>query len=95
MSDSRPALRGSICRHRSAHLAAGGRRRIQWAALLLALLAVLVPAAFADQPYAPSRDYDLMHARIELRFNVDQRQGDGPGDPYAFCAARRHLATEF
>jgi aminopeptidase N len=43
-------------------------------AALLAALAMLVPASFADQPYAPSRDYDLTNARIELRFNVDQRQ---------------------
>jgi aminopeptidase N len=44
------------------------------AVLLLAALAILAPGSPADQPYAPNRDYDLTHARIELRFNVDQRQ---------------------
>ena len=43
-------------------------------AILLAALAILAPGLFADQPYAPDRDYDLTHARIELRFDVDQRK---------------------
>jgi aminopeptidase N len=28
----------------------------------------------ADEPYAPSRDYDLQHSRIALRFNLDQKE---------------------
>jgi aminopeptidase N len=42
--------------------------------LLLVASAGLVSISFADQPYAPSRDYDLTHARIELRFDVEQRK---------------------
>jgi aminopeptidase N len=29
---------------------------------------------FADEPYARSREYDLQHSRIALRFDVDQRK---------------------
>jgi aminopeptidase N len=57
--------------HPAARFVHGKRLRVVW---LLAALAVLASASFADQPYAPDRDYDLMHARIELRFDVDQRQ---------------------
>ena len=42
--------------------------------LLLLWLALIVPAARADQPFAPSRDYDLQNVRVELRFNLDQKQ---------------------
>ncbi|PYU29262.1 MAG: hypothetical protein DMG32_00380 [Acidobacteria bacterium] len=42
--------------------------------LLLALVAAIGPAARADEPFARSRDYDLQNARIELRFDLDQRQ---------------------
>jgi aminopeptidase N len=41
---------------------------------LLALGAAVGPNARADQPFAPSRDYDLQNARIELRFDLDQRR---------------------
>src|ERR1700686_3464118 len=41
---------------------------------LLALGAAAGPKARADQPFAPSRDYDLQNARIELRFDLDQRE---------------------
>jgi len=44
------------------------------AILLLAALAALVPVSLADQPFAPDRDYDLTHARIELRFDLEQRK---------------------
>src|SRR3990170_1479189 len=44
------------------------------AVLLLAAFAALVPVSLADQPFAPSRDYDLTHARIELRFDLEQRK---------------------
>ena len=41
---------------------------------LAALLAVFVaPLQLrADEPYARSRDYDLQHSRIALRFDLDQ-----------------------
>ena len=42
--------------------------------LLVLWLALIVPAARADQPFAPSRDYDLQNVRVELRFNLDQKQ---------------------
>lgn len=40
--------------------------------LLLALL--LGASASADEPFARSRDYDLQHSKIVLRFDVDQRK---------------------
>ncbi|MGB7283153.1 MAG: M1 family aminopeptidase [Candidatus Acidiferrum sp.] len=41
-----------------------------------AILAVLFAALQlrADRPYAPSRDYDLQHSRIALRFDLDQKK---------------------
>ena len=42
--------------------------------LLLALGVVVGPRARADEPFARSRDYDLQNARIELRFDLEQRQ---------------------
>jgi aminopeptidase N len=50
---------------------------------LLAALALLLSAgycassAFADEPYARSRDYDLQHSKIALRFDVAQKQITG------------------
>ena len=74
MSDSRPALRGSYLQAPIGRLAKAEGGASSGPRCCSRLLAVLVPRALADQPYAPSRDYDLMHARIELRFNVEQRQ---------------------
>jgi aminopeptidase N len=48
--------------------------------LLAALLAVAgaqVASVFGDEPYARSRDYDLQHSRIALRFNVEKKQVTG------------------
>src|SRR4029077_4560333 len=42
--------------------------------LLLVSGAAIAPWARADEPFARTRDYDLQNARIELRFNLDQRQ---------------------
>jgi aminopeptidase N len=42
--------------------------------LLLVLAAAIAPQVRADEPFARSRDYHLQNARIELRFNLDQRQ---------------------
>ena len=50
------------------------RRGIAAISFVLVALAVVVPAARADQPFAPSRDYDLQNVRVELRFNLDQKQ---------------------
>src|SRR5438309_9826786 len=46
---------------------------------LLALVAVLAifiaaPQLRADEPYARSRDYDLQHSKIALRFDLDQKK---------------------
>jgi len=51
------------------------RRRITWfaAASVLALLFVALQLR-ADEPYARSRDYDLQHSRIALRFDLDQKK---------------------
>ena len=55
----------------------GQRRsiRIENAALFCTLF-LLCSALFlrADQPYAPSKDYDLQHSRIALRFDVNQKK---------------------
>src|SRR5271154_1615439 len=40
---------------------------------LLAIL-FLTLHLFADEPYARSRDYDLQHSRIALRFDLDQKK---------------------
>ena len=44
--------------------------------MLIGLLAVLClcPALRADEPYARSRDYDLQNARIQLRFDLNQKK---------------------
>ena len=43
---------------------------------LAALLAIFiaVPQLSADEPYARSRDYDLQHSKIALRFNLEQKK---------------------
>jgi aminopeptidase N len=44
--------------------------------LLLGLLILPCAAGYlrADEPYAPSREYDLQHSRIALRFDVPQKK---------------------
>jgi aminopeptidase N len=42
-------------------------------ALFVALIGVVWPL-HADEPFARSRDYDLQHSRIVLRFDVDQKK---------------------
>src|SRR5882762_10064726 len=43
---------------------------------LAALLAIFIaaPQLLADEPYARSRDYDLQHSKIALRFDLDQKK---------------------
>src|SRR6266850_4478005 len=43
---------------------------------LVALLAIFIaaPQLRADEPYARSRDYDLQHSKIALRFDLDQKK---------------------
>src|SRR6202166_4216775 len=45
--------------------------------LAAAIFATLIFAALrlqADEPYARTRDYDLQHSKIALRFDVDQKK---------------------
>jgi aminopeptidase N len=42
-------------------------------AALLAILAIALQLR-ADEPYAPSRDYNLQHSKIALRFDVEQKK---------------------
>jgi aminopeptidase N len=53
-------------------------RQVRLAALALAaLLAVTgtpVAKVFADEPYARSKDYDLLHSKIALRFDVEKKK---------------------
>ncbi len=42
--------------------------------VLFIALASLGRVAFADEPYARSRDYDLQHSKIVLRFDISQKQ---------------------
>src|SRR5216684_7370862 len=43
---------------------------------LSAVLAIFIaaPSVRADEPYARSRDYDLQHSKIALRFDLDQKK---------------------
>ena len=41
---------------------------------LLAMLFLLTMQAKADEPYARSKDYDLQHSKIVLKFDVEQRK---------------------
>src|SRR6266849_5390132 len=52
------------------------RHRSRRAFLALALLAIFIaaPQLLADEPYARSRDYDLQHSKIALRFDLDQKK---------------------
>src|SRR5215831_18828315 len=43
-------------------------------AALMAGLLVLAPRAKADEPYARSKDYDLQHSKIALRFDLDEKK---------------------
>jgi aminopeptidase N len=43
----------------------------------LALAAAQVASVFGDEPYARSKDYDLQHSKIALRFNLEKKQVTG------------------
>ena len=50
-------------------------RRIRRQGVMLALLALGAALILrADEPYARSRDYDLQHSKVSLRFNLEQRK---------------------
>jgi aminopeptidase N len=51
--------------------------RLRYGKRLLVTVILIVSFAFsvpADEPYARSRDYDLQHSKIILRFDVDQKK---------------------
>src|SRR5947208_13427086 len=51
------------------------RRRLVFLALAVLLACFLaLPKLFADEPYARSRDYDLQHSKISLRFDLEQKK---------------------
>jgi aminopeptidase N len=52
-------------------------RRFWLGVAFLAACALAPPSLFADEPYARSRDYDLQHSRIVLRFDTAQKQVTG------------------
>src|SRR5271163_4798089 len=64
MSISLFSSNGSRPLRRTAYLAVAGLFAILFLTLHL----------FADEPYARSRDYDLQHSRIALRFDLDQKK---------------------
>ena len=45
--------------------------RILAALLMLAFFGIAVQA---DEPYARSKDYDLQHSKVVLKFDLDQKQ---------------------
>ena len=49
------------------------RKMIPGVAIWLAVLAFAVGLR-ADEPYSRTRDYDLQHSKIALRFDLDQRK---------------------
>lgn len=58
------------------------KSRARWPVMILMLLSALSIAAVlgvpfatrADEPYARTRDYDLQHSRINLRFDLNERK---------------------
>jgi aminopeptidase N len=54
-----------------------GRRNVTiWSKVVVctALLLCRAGALRADEPYAPSKDYDLQHSKVALRFDLDQKK---------------------
>jgi len=43
-------------------------------ALAIVSLLGLAPLSRADEPYARSKDYDLQHSKIALKFDVEQKK---------------------
>src|SRR5947207_5363646 len=59
----------------SLHVADQLRRSLAFPALAVLLTCFLAaPELRADEPYARSRDYDLQHSKISLRFDIDQKK---------------------
>ena len=58
--------------HRSTNRHRGRAAFLAFAELLAIVIAA--PQLRADEPYARSRDYDLQHSKISLRFDIDQKK---------------------
>src|SRR5438128_1370998 len=59
----------------SLHVTNPLRRRPAFLALAVLLTCFLAaPELLADEPFARSRDYDLQHSKISLRFNLEQKK---------------------
>ena len=58
--------------HRNTHRHRGRAAFLAFAELLGIFIAA--PQLRADEPYARSRDYDLQHSKISLRFDIDQKK---------------------
>ncbi len=71
MEHSCPFTASAKLAERKAQVATHRWRR---AAVLLGIALLIGAASRADEPYAPSRDYDLQNARIALRFDMEQRK---------------------
>ena len=56
------------------HLTRALARGATTIALLLLTLAAFAGHARADEPFAPTREYHLQNARIELRFDLDKKE---------------------
>ncbi len=49
-------------------------RPVIFALTVMLAIFVVAPRLRADEPYARSRDYDLQHSRISLRFDLEQKK---------------------
>jgi aminopeptidase N len=58
--------------HRNTNRHRGRAAFLAFAKLLAIVIAA--PQIRADEPYARSRDYDLQHSKISLRFDIDQKK---------------------
>ena len=58
--------------HRNTNRHRGRAAFLAFAELLAIVIAA--PQLRADEPYARSRDYDLQHSKISLRFDIDQKK---------------------
>src|SRR6267378_1734844 len=47
--------------------------RRRWLSLIFAMIFLTLQAR-ADEPYARSKDYDLQHSKIALKFDVEQKK---------------------
>jgi aminopeptidase N len=61
-------------RMKIARLGDGKKTRALWATICVLLVVCTIHVLRADEPYARSRDYDLEHSKIALRFDLDRRK---------------------